>query len=189
MDAKSEILVVVGSKNPVKVNAAREAFERAFPDAICRVEGVSVGSGVSDQPMSDEETREGALNRAQAIRQIDAYADCDYAVGIEGGITTIDGEFFAAAWIVILDRAGNVAKSRSGTFALPPAVQRLVEEGHELGIANDRVFGEVNSKHAGGAVGSLTGGRIGRQDLYEHAMILALIYFTQSQLFQVDESQ
>ncbi len=36
---------------------------------------------------------------------------------------------------------------------------------------------ETNSKQQGGAVGSLTGGVITRQSLYEHAMALALVTF------------
>ena len=68
---------------------------------------------------------------------------------------------------------------------LPPKVQSLVEQGIELGHANDQVFSEHNSKHAGGAVGSLTGGVIGRQALYEHAMALALVAYKKPALFQI----
>eukprot|EP01052_Picozoa_sp_SAG31_P043386 SAG31_NODE_7209_length_1755_cov_1.355072_2_plen_54_part_00 len=47
-------------------------------------------SGVPDQPWGDAETRQGACARAQAVAQ--AYSDahggqqCDYAVGLEGGV-------------------------------------------------------------------------------------------------------
>ncbi len=53
----------------------------------------------------------------------------------------------------------------------------------ELGHANDEVFREQNSKHRGGAVGSLTDGVVSRQTLYEHAMALALIAFRKPELF------
>ncbi len=55
--------VIVGSENKVKVRAVREAFEERFPGAV--VEGKSVDSGVSEQPLSLEETIEGAINRAK----------------------------------------------------------------------------------------------------------------------------
>jgi inosine/xanthosine triphosphatase len=131
--------------------------------------------------MSCEETLQGATNRANALREI---ADTDFHVGIEGGIEIIDGTYFANAWIVIIDRDGKVARGRSGSFALPPKVQGLVESGIELGHANDQVFCETNSKQQGGAVGSLTGGVISRQLLYEHAMALALVALKQPDLYQ-----
>ncbi len=74
-------------------------------------------------------------------------------------------------------------EGRSGSFALPARIKQLVESGMELGQANDEVFIEHNSKQQGGAVGSLTGGVISRQSLYEHAMVLALVAFRQSELY------
>ena len=56
--------VVVASKNPVKIEASRAAFAALLPDADLQMSSISVESGVSDQPTSDEETRRGAKNRA-----------------------------------------------------------------------------------------------------------------------------
>ncbi|MFK7734736.1 MAG: inosine/xanthosine triphosphatase [Pirellulaceae bacterium] len=173
--------IVVGSRNPVKISATLRGFELAFPERTFQVEGIATDSGVSDQPMSEEETLLGATNRAEAVL---ASSACDFAAGIEGGIVTIQDQFFAAAWVVILDRDRNKAQARSGCFALPPKVKQLVESGLELGSANDQVFNEVNSKHAGGAVGSLTKGLISRQQLYEHAVVLALASYVQPELYR-----
>jgi len=178
MKAKSHI--AVGSKNPVKINAALVGFQTMFPEIEFSAEGFSVPSGVSDQPMSCEETLQGATTRANALTQV---ATADFYVGIEGGIEIVDSTYFANAWIVIVDQQQNVARGRSGTFALPPEVQRLIESGMELGHANDQVFKEHNSKHAGGAVGSLTGGVVTRQSLYEHAMALTLVTFKLKDLY------
>ncbi|GAX90221.1 DUF84 family protein [Effusibacillus lacus] len=56
--------VAVGSSNPAKVKAVQAAFE-ALGHQV-HVVGFDVESGVSAQPFSDEETVEGALNRAKA---------------------------------------------------------------------------------------------------------------------------
>ena len=61
-----------------------------------------------------------------------------------------------------------------------------MEEGVELGHANDQVFDKQNSKQAGGAVGSLTGGQVTRQSLYEHAMQLSLVAFFDRALYDTD---
>ena len=60
------LTIAVGSKNPVKVEAARRAFAAAFADATLELFPYDVSSGVNDQPWSDSETREGAINRAHA---------------------------------------------------------------------------------------------------------------------------
>ena len=58
---------------------------------------------------------------------------------------------------------------------LPPAFVQLVQEGVELGDANDRVFMRTGSKHTDGAVGILTHGLKDRTEYYQHALVLALI--------------
>lgn len=54
-------IVAVGSTNPVKIEASKLAFEAVWPKRVFEVEGVSVSSGVSDQPMSDQESITGAF--------------------------------------------------------------------------------------------------------------------------------
>ena len=90
--------------------ACREAFAAAYPGHTLVVEGVGAPSGVSDQPMTDEETQTGARNRARnagtaawliASFHVDftpliplvvgLYKDAhgkapDFAVGLEGGV-------------------------------------------------------------------------------------------------------
>ncbi|KAJ6443472.1 NTPase [Purpureocillium lavendulum] len=77
-------VVIVSSKNPVKIGAARQGFAQMFPGAGFDIRGLSVPSGVPDQPFSDQETLDGATNRANNARA--AAPDADYWVGIEGGV-------------------------------------------------------------------------------------------------------
>jgi inosine/xanthosine triphosphatase len=166
--------IIVASTNPVKLEAARRGFAAMFPGEALDLRGVNVPSGVSDQPMTERETRDGAAQRAANARALMPHAD--YWVGIEGGISDTDGEMLAFAWVVILsgERAGS---SRSATFQLPQEVARLVRSGLELGDADDVVFGRSNSKQQNGSVGLLTGDVIDRVLYYEHAVVLALIPF------------
>lgn len=167
--------VVVASQNPVKRNAVLAAFETSFPDAPLRVVTVDVPSGVADQPMSDEETRRGAAQRAANARA--ALPDGDFFVGLEGGVEAIDGELTAFAWIVVASRDGRTGRARTVTLPLPPAVQELVDAGTELGDANDRVFATVDSKRKGGAFGLLTDGVYTRESVYTEAAVVALVPF------------
>lgn len=174
------IKVIVGSKNPVKLNCTRIAFQKVFPDDRIACEGVSAPSGVADQPMSDAETLEGAINRATNTRKLAPGAD--YWVGIEGGLMTNDGEMEAFAWVYIVSNTHS-GKARTATFQLPARIRDLINQGIELGVADDMVFKRENSKQGNGAVGILTHDLIDRTQYYEPAVILALIPFVNKELY------
>jgi inosine/xanthosine triphosphatase len=171
--------IIVASTNPVKIQAALAGFQAMFPAETFTVQGVSVPSGVSDQPMSDEETLAGALNRARAARQ--HLPDADFWTGIEGGIEEKHGDLWAFAWVAVL---GNnlTGKGRTAAFTLPHEIADLVRQGVELGIADDRVFGRSNSKQGNGAVGILTDDVVDRTRYYVHAVVMALVPFKNPEL-------
>jgi len=174
--------VVVASRNPAKVSAVRGAFSLQFPDKDIEYIPASIASGVSDQPLSDDETRTGARNRSLNAR--DQFPDADFWVGLEGGIDTIDDYLMAFAWMAVLGPGGKIGEARTVTLPLPPAVRQLVDAGMELGDANDQVFSTVNSKHQGGAFGLLTQGLYTREGVYTEALVIALVPFVNS-LFDV----
>jgi inosine/xanthosine triphosphatase len=167
------IKVVVGSTNPVKIQAAREGFVVMFPNLAFEFQGVEAASGVSQQPFGDEETFRGAHQRALNAQTPDA----DYAVGIEGGVAEMDDDLMAFAWVVVIGRDGKVGKAKSGAFILPKEVSLLVKQGMELGHADDLVFGQENSKQRNGSIGLLTDDVITRTTYYAPAVMMALIPF------------
>ncbi len=167
--------VVVASKNPVKIEATRAAFAALMPDVSLQMIPVGVESGVGDQPNSDEETRRGARNRAANARECSP--DADFWVGLEGGIEVFEDQLMAFAWMAILGSNGNESSARSTTLPLPPSIRKLIDEGLELGEANDRVFSTANSKQGGGAFGLLTDGLYTRESIYTQTLVLALLPF------------
>lgn len=167
--------VVVTSHNPVKIEAVRKAFQSQFSGRDIQLIPISVESGVSDQPMSDRETRQGARNRVKKSRL--ELVDADFWVGLEGGLDLFDDQLMAFAWMVIANRENRISETRSATLPLPPEIQELVSGGMELGEANDQVFSTINSKQGGGAFGLLTDGLLTRESIYTQTLILALIPF------------
>jgi non-canonical (house-cleaning) NTP pyrophosphatase len=149
------IRLVVASKNPVKTSAVRQSFERVFPGAFFEVTEISVPSGVSDP---------------------------DFWIGIEGGVENAGTEMHCFAWAVVHSKEME-GKARTGTFLLPPEIASLVRQGVELGTADDIVFKRANSKQQSGAVGLLTDNRITRTTYYIEALTLALIPFTNKELY------
>ena len=173
------IKIVVASKNPVKMDAVKEGLSSFITEEFELI-GVSVESGVSDQPMSDAETLSGALNRVQEA--INQYPDRDYYVGLEGGVEQHGTGLMAFAWMVISD-GETVGKARTASFFLPPEVAKLVHKGIELGHADDIVFKKNNSKQQNGAIGLLTNDAITRKSLYLPAVQMAFIPFLNPELY------
>lgn len=180
MQHSTKIKVIIGSLNPVKIQCTQLAFEQAFPESSILVKGVSVPSGVSDQPMSDLETWQGAKNRT--LKAQADFPEADYWVGIEGGVSDDAHKMEAFAWVYILSYNRN-GEARTATFQLPPKIQALVRQGIELGVADDMVFNRENSKQSNGAVGILTKDLINRAGYYQPAVVLALIPFLNPELY------
>ncbi len=161
--------IVVGSTNPVKVEAVRRALVRIWPQAA--VVGVEVASGVAAQPTSDDDAIIGALNRA---RNAFALHPADLAIGIEGNTTELSHSMFTTAWVAVIDANGQVGLGSGGRFPLPTSVAAAIRNGGELGSMMDRLTDDHNTKHKQGAVGILTNGLVGRVDALEMAVICAL---------------
>ena len=169
--------VVVGSTNRVKVAAARAVFERFVNDLS--VDGLAVESGVPVQPWGDGQTRQGALNRAQAALTNGA----EYGVGFEGGLIETELGIMTCAWCAVIDPAGQIGMGGGVNILLPPDVSEAVKNGEELGPAMDRLIGEADTKQGPGAVGILTDGLADRQSAYEDILILALGPFRRRDLY------
>jgi len=155
--------IAVGSKNPVKLAAARAVVTRLVSNIT--VEAIDVSSGVPDQPFGDDQTIQGALARAAAARE---KLDADFGIGLEGGVVEMpDGTMRTCAWAAVVSRSGRHGVGGSLAMPLPDSVAQLIRGGMELGHAMDRLTGHSNTKHGAGAVGILTSGLVDRQAAYE----------------------
>jgi inosine/xanthosine triphosphatase len=173
--------IIISSKNPVKIEATRAGFASMFPDQEITTEGISVSSGVKEQPLSSKEGLNGATNRAQNAAKSSIAGD--FFVGLEGGVEDKEGKMHSFAWIVICDKNGKFGFGKTGEFILPSKVRELILGGMELGHADDLVFSKTNSKQENGAVGILTENAIDRAEFYKQAVIFALIPFKNPTLY------
>lgn len=186
------VKIAVGSKNPIKYNASVDGARKALKTTEVDAQGFNVPSGVSDQPMGDDETKRGAINRAKnafaEYAKANEGANPDYGIGLEGGVVlNSDNDLECMAWMAVYN-GSTVGVAKTSTFVLPAAIRDLVvKEGLELGIADDKVFGTSNSKQSLGAVGLLTNSIIDRAAYYEQAVILAFIPFNWPDLYPVNK--
>jgi inosine/xanthosine triphosphatase len=178
--------VLVGSRNPVKLAATKEAFSNYF-DAV-EVAGIDVKSSVSHQPVG-EETFTGARNRAFEVQRINTERNLEaqFFVGIEGGITKLFTRWFAFGVLCIVDDRGREGYGTTPFFELPQGVIEKLLKGAELGDVMDALTGEKNMKQKQGAVGYFTKGVVDRKRYYVAGLTVALIPFLNTDLFWVKQ--
>ncbi len=170
--------VIIGSKNPVKINCVREVFSKYFKNID--VKGIEVNSGVSHQPKSGDRTLQGAKNRAHYIFK--EYQP-DFAVGIEGGLEKIGKTLYVISWICIKSKQRKVGLGRTASFPLPKKLEELIKKGKGLGGAADIIFGIKNIKQKMGAIGLLSRGVLDRKELYIGGVISALLPFLNEKFY------
>jgi len=173
--------VAVGSKNPIKIKAVKSVFEKVF-DSNIEVIGVSVSSGVSDMPMGFEEMVKGAKNRAsRAIEKTDAH----FGIGMEGGFEDEKIGTFLSGFTAIVNKQGiwGYAQGR-GLFMPEKIIEKVREQGKELGDVMDEMRGLKNTKQHEGCVGFMTDNLIPRQEAFEGTIIYALSRFTKKEMFE-----
>jgi inosine/xanthosine triphosphatase len=176
---ENKMQVVVGSLNPVKVEATRQAFALYFEEAT--VLGVEVSSGVKPFPTSGTETLQGALTRAQGAAV--AEPDAEFAVGIEAGITRVNGHDLALAYALVL-KADKLGLGSSAGFELPPGlVEQLDPTSDAFKQVIDATLGGENLFQGAGAIGVLTKSQLTRTTILRDAVACALIRFVSPQFY------
>ncbi|KAH6565430.1 hypothetical protein BASA50_010930 [Batrachochytrium salamandrivorans] len=163
--------VVVGTTNAAKLRASQMACSQIFASHTVVVEGISVESGVSDQPLSDIETIQGAKTRAKAA--LEARPDAHYALGIEGGAQQIGDRWFEAGWIAVLDHNGQIGLGSSGRYELSEVVMKKLLAGQELADVIDELSGLHDVRSHSGAMGLVTNELVPRDAAYVPGIIFA----------------
>lgn len=174
---------IVASKNPVKINAVAAALKEQFSELS--VEGLEVESGVSAQPMSDEETKTGALNRARAVRnlalkkKIIKKSEEVLCIGLEGGVfhpSFIENknELWSTVWVVVLDKEGNSYFSNGARFSLPNFMSKLLLAGEEMGPSLGKRLKDPDLRKKEGMIGFLTNHFTNRTDEYAGIVKIAV---------------
>lgn len=171
--------IIVGSKNPVKISAAKHIFAMYFPQHSVECQGVNAPSNVPDQPIGEPQTREGAKNRVQYCKQ---HYQADYYVAMEGGAEQFNYGAATFAYVV-LDNGSHQVVGRSSNLPLPQVLYNQLLNGAELGDVMDNAFNTTNIKQRGGAIGLLTNDHATRESTYTHALTLAMAPFLHPDLY------
>ena len=164
--------ILMGSKNPEKIQGAKEAFEKYFENV--EIEGIPVSSEVGDQPIN-EEIITGAKNRVKNLKE---YAkknniEADFYISSEAGITNLLGEWIDINAVVIEDSKGFQSIGTSQGFPIP---DKYIDEikATELGKVMDKLFEGKELGKGKGGISFLSKNEVSRIDLTRNAFIMAL---------------
>ncbi len=174
--------ILMGTKNPGKIEGARQAFEKYF-DSV-EIEGISVESEVGNQPFN-EEILQGAKNR---IKNLKKYANnnnikADFYIASEAGITNLLGEWIDINAVVIEDSKGFQSIGTSQGFPIPDKYIEEIKQ-TELGKVMDRLFRGKELGKGKGGISFLTKDKITRIDLTRNAFIMALTRFINEDIWK-----
>lgn len=152
--------IIIGSKNRAKVAAVKKAFHKYD----CAIIAVEVASRVSKQPLTDEETVTGALNRAKGALLQQAG---QIGIGLEGGVVRFRNDLYVCNWGALVCK--NISEpiiAGGARFKLPKQIATQIYAGQELGPVLAKYVYENKLAKDDGAVGVFTKGLLGRTDMY-----------------------
>ena len=164
--------ILIGTKNPGKIQGAKEAFEKYFDNV--EIQGIAVDSEVGDQPFN-EKILQGAKNRVKNLKKYakENKLDIDFYVSSEAGITNLLGEWLDINAVVIEDSKGFQSIGTSQGFPIPNKYIEEIKE-TELGKVMDKIFNGKELSKGKGGISYLTKDEVSRIDLTRNAFIMAL---------------
>jgi|SRR5699024_9622805 len=155
--------ILVGSKNPTKV----KAVEEVFPEA--QVTALDVASDVALQPLSDEETKDGAVNRAKKCLE---YNHESMGIGLEAGIMYVANQLYLCNWGALATANGQIFTASGARIPLPKEIEIQLTAGLELGEVMDHYAQKTGVRVKEGAIGVFTHHLVLRNELFEHVVKL-----------------
>lgn len=155
----------LGTENKAKIAAVQSIFPKAhlFP--------TNVETGVSEQPFSDEETKEGAVFRARETLPNIA-DDQTIAIGLEGGVMEIDQRLYVCNWGALVTNTGDVFVAGGARIPLPKQVSEQLQQGRELGPVMETYAKRKDIRQHVGAIGIFTNGLLDRGHMFSHIVLM-----------------
>ncbi|WP_062109723.1 DUF84 family protein [Bacillus niameyensis] len=161
--------IAVGSKNQAKLKAVETVVQMAGRKA--EIIPVDAPSNVSGMPFSDEETMQGAINRAEYCVQ---HEDVHFGIGLEGGVTETSSGLFLINWGALAEKGKETIVAGGARIKLPEEIAVRLRAGEELGPVMDDYCQQENIRHNEGAIGVFTDGLVNRADMFTHIMKLLI---------------
>ena len=121
--------IAVGTASAQKIGYLEEILKEL--EINYSLDLFAVSSGVSDQPISNQETKNGSINRAKSA--LNQSKKSDFAIGIEVGYhPDKNGNYKMFCWSTIVDHSEKIVSAKSHQLLLPKFYQDLLQESKYL---------------------------------------------------------
>ncbi|MFS0780518.1 DUF84 family protein [Bacillus sp. 1P06AnD] len=157
------MIISIGSKNPAKIEAVLSMMDEAKDELIA----VDADSGVSEQPFSDEETIQGAINRAKASLK---ETESNVAIGLEGGVVQTPFGLMLCNWGALVREGEEPIIAGGARIPLPKEIAEKLLDGNVLGPVMADYTKKKNVSKEEGAIGVFTDLYVTRSQMFEHIM-------------------
>ncbi len=173
--------IFVGSTNPVKTNAVTLAAVEQWPEV--EVFGYEVASGVNEQPMSDAETKQGAINRAKKVFNLGLASLTQkptdkisvLGIGLEGGVfVDSEDQMWTTVWAAVIDQSGAIFLANGARFKVAKIVADDIIRGQEMGPIISNYFNGRSVKTQEGLIGIVTNNFVDRTEEYSAIAKMAI---------------
>ncbi len=173
--------IAIGTLNKAKNEAVQKVISKIWPEA--EYFPTKTNSRIREQPLTDEEGIEGAINRAK--HALELIPQTDYGIGLEGTVDTNKYGMFLSGWVAIVNREGEIGMGCSGKVLMPKYLEIQLNEGKELGPLVQEMLKDTNNeiRHSTGTNGLLTNNLYTRIDEFETATLCALAKFVSSEIY------
>lgn len=155
--------IVIGSYNNTKIQAVKAVFPH------WTVIPKDVPSHVSPQPIGDEETLRGAVNRAKAGQTSEQNS---IGIGLEGGVMYLEDGLYLCNWGALVDINGEVYTASGARIKLPKAFQKKINDGYELSTIMNEYTKRHDIRHHEGAIGIFTKNQVPSDEMFTHVVKL-----------------
>ncbi|RIW35696.1 DUF84 family protein [Bacillus salacetis] len=162
------MIIGIGTKNKAKIKAVQHGLTEVLMQEM-DFASFKTNSGVSEQPFSDEETIQGAINRASSVLEL---SDGDIGIGLEGGVVQTGYGLFLCNWGALSEKGKEPIIAGGARILLPEAIAKRLRDGEELGPVMDEFCQTEGIRHHQGAMGIFTNGAVHRDEMFKHTVKL-----------------
>jgi len=177
MKSAKRTQIAIGSTNPAKMKGTRLAFSRTLGLGTVVLKAVNTTALVRFQPLTLDETVEGAQERAVFALET---ARPDFGVGVEAGLVGLGkgwpDHYLNLQVAAVVDFAGHLSFGCSSGFPIPARfVSKLKRNHYELDHYTHELTGAEKVREEEGIVYHLSGRRLSRTEMTEQCVSMALI--------------
>lgn len=162
------MIIGIGTKNKAKVGAVKGGFAEILTEEL-HFESFKTESGVREQPFSDEETIQGAINRGAAVLEM---SGGDLGIGLEGGVVQTEYGLFLCNWGALAERGEKPIIAGGARILLPETIANRLLNGEELGPVMDDYCQSEGIRQHEGAMGIFTKAAVNRDEMFKHTVKL-----------------